>query len=99
MCYIHTCGGMKLILFIVVQVAYISSVLYRFYRFQIVLLKALIYFVIKGEKMKSIIDQINNKKTWDEYLEFKRKQSSISKSEIAEYEDYIEKQPWKIDNT
>lgn len=95
MCYIHTCGGMKLILFIVVQVAYISSVLYRFYRFQIVLLKALIYFVIKGEKMKSIIKQINSKKIWNDYLDFKRKQSSISKREIEELEDYIEKEKYK----
>lgn len=45
--------------------------------------------------MKSIIDQINRKKTWNDYLEFKRKQSSISKREIEELEDYIENEKYK----
>ncbi len=39
--------------------------------------------------MKSLLYEITNKEVWNEYLEFKRKQASISKREIAELEEYI----------
>lgn len=45
--------------------------------------------------MDSIINKINSKETWLEYLEFKRKQSSISKKEISELEIYIENENYR----
>ena len=45
--------------------------------------------------MESILNNINNKETWLEYLDFKRKQSSISKKEIAELEKYIKNENYK----
>jgi hypothetical protein len=39
--------------------------------------------------MKSLLYEIENDEVWKEYLEFKRKQASISKKEIAELEEYI----------
>lgn len=39
--------------------------------------------------MESIIDKISDGKIWKEYLEFKKNQSSITKQEISELEEYI----------
>lgn len=39
--------------------------------------------------MESIISQIANEKTWEEYLEFKKEQLSMTKYEIKELEEYV----------
>lgn len=39
--------------------------------------------------MESLISKIVNNEVWNEYLEFKRKQASISKKEIEDLEEYI----------
>lgn len=39
--------------------------------------------------MKSLLNQIEDNEVWNEYLEFKRKQASISRKEIVELEEYI----------
>lgn len=46
--------------------------------------------------MESIIDQIENDEIWKKYLEFKKKQSSMTKLEIAQMEEYIENKKYKI---
>ena len=39
--------------------------------------------------MKSIIDKISDEKIWEEYLEFKKQQHSMTKYEIQELEEYV----------
>ena len=45
--------------------------------------------------MDSLIDQINEKNVWIEYLDFKRKQASMSKKEIEVIERYIKQQKYE----
>ena len=40
--------------------------------------------------MNSILDELSKEEVWHEYLEFKKKQASISKYEIKKLEAFIE---------
>ena len=45
--------------------------------------------------MESIINQIIDEKIWEEYLEFKKNQSSMTKKEIEELEKYVQNKQYK----
>lgn len=44
--------------------------------------------------MESIINEIVNEKIWEEYLEFKKEQYSMTKYEIKELEEYVSKKKY-----
>lgn len=46
--------------------------------------------------MYSLIEQISEESVWEEYLNFKKEQASISKRELKEIENYIVEKNIKV---